>query len=122
MARCAAFREPATSYAKSYGGLESGGLFHTLPDCTVKTAWVTLGAHRDPERRVDLQIAVARLGLDILFSPEETLKGLPHWTTTQEVEEIRRVVDANRAACPAPPLQPSPALATVVSNNAEDSE
>ena len=35
---------------------------------------------------------------------------------------VAPLVRADRAACPAPSLQPSPALAPVVNNNAEDSE
>ena len=98
-------------------------LFDALPDCTVKSAWVTLDAHSDPERRVDLQIALANLGLDVLFSPDETLKGEPHWTTAQEIEEIMNVSAANRAAClAAPPLQSQPAVATIINEYAEDSE
>ena len=37
-----------------------------------------------------MQIMVAQLGLDVLFSPEETLKGRPHWTVTQEINDSAR--------------------------------
>ena len=92
----------------SFSGDAAEDLFDALPDCTVKTARVTLEAHPDPERRVDLQIAVANLGLDILFSPDETLRGEPHWTTAQEIEEMMKVSAANRAVClAAPPCNPT---------------
>ena len=79
-------------------------------------------AHPSADRRVDLQIAIANLGLDILFSPDETLRGEPHWTTAQEVNEVLEAAAANRAPCPAPPLQPHPAIDALITNLTEDVE
>ena len=33
------------------------------------------------------------LGLDVMFSPDETLKGKPHWTVTKEIEDRIRSED-----------------------------
>ena len=122
VARCPAFARIRVFYARSFSENATEDLFDTLPDCTVKTAWVTIDAHPEPERRVDLQIALANLGLDILFSPDETLRGEPHWTTAQEVAEVLEAAAANHAPCPASPLQPHPAIIAVISNMTEDIE
>ena len=109
IARCPVFTKSRRYYALSFSGDATEELFDALPDCTVKSAWVTTDAHPEPERRVDLQIALANLGLDVLFSPDETLKGEPHWTTAQEIEEIMNISTANRAAhLAAPPFSPNP--------------
>ena len=115
VARCPAFAKSRRYYALSFASDATEEIFDSLRDCTVKSAWITLDAHPDPERRVDLQIALASLGLDILFSPDETLKGEPHWTTAQEVAEVLEAASANRAALrAAPPLQPPPSITNTI--------
>ena len=124
MAKCPVFKNVRNKYAKSFSDEATGDLFDTLPDCTVKSAWITIGADESPERRVDLQIAVANLGLDILFSPEETLRGMVHWTTQQEVDKFRKAAEegAENVTGPAPPLIALPACLTELNSDCEDAE
>ena len=111
MAYCPRFLNVRTMHARMFDENATGDLFSRLPECTVKSAWVTKGAHSNPTRRVELQIILARLGLAVLFSPKETLLGRPHWTVQEEGERIREYVmesvmaAANRSE---PPLQPPP--------------
>ena len=116
VAYCPKFLNVRTMHARMFDETATGDLFTLLPECTVKSAWVTMNAHPNPARRVELQIMIARLGLDILFSPEETLLGRPHWTVQEEGDRLRehfaeeRLAAANR---PELPLQPHPPASSI---------
>ena len=89
VARCPAFLGTRNACAKLYHEEATGDLFLNLRECTVKTCWVTLDADPSPEGRVRLQIAVARMGLAVLFSPEETLQGVAHWAVQEAAQRQR---------------------------------
>ena len=97
VARCPKF-ERTRKLAIAATGLEvSGDLFLHLDACSTKSCWITRKADPCPERRVRMQIALASVGLKVLFSPEEELQGLAHWTIQ---EEAQRILDQNELRHP----------------------
>ena len=115
MTMCPAFKAVRDRQARAIDPGALGDFFCSLPNCTVKTGWITVDAHPNFETRVEMQVAIAELGLDILFSPEETLRDLPHWTITQAEKEIHLKLDA--APVPLPPRYSHPPIATDGTNN-----
>ena len=88
VARCPAFNQ-TRSIAIAATGLElSGDLFLHLDACSTKSCWITRKFDPCPERRVRIQIALARVGLAVPFSPDEAKQGVAHWAIQEEAQRI----------------------------------